>query len=310
MAGQDALAGQPSAAGGGSGETVYSPTQWVSDIWNLGQAEQQADIFMARGQPKYGYQQEPGYNISGFQYGGANKYTGRIAPTGGTQDDVKSLRDAVNWIQTLEPGHMQQFTTALYAAGYYPDSDYGKNPNQPVGGGKVFDEHAQYGARALFDDVVKYNVANPTNQKSMMEILQDRINNKVGQTKIESSTQATPGKAYDITVDDPATLRAQVVRTGQAILGRALNDKETDALVQKMTQAEVTPQKAMIQAGQDAETGGDVILQQARVDAQARMAESMKAQNPDEAGAYSELNYSSMLMNMLGGGQAPSQAGQ
>lgn len=307
MAGTDALAGSaPGTGGATSVETVYTPGQWATDIYNLGAAETQADVFMARGQTQYGYDREgkPVQDLgNGFQYGGFNSYQGSIVKVGGTQNDIRNLRSAMGWVQTLDPGRLSQFTTALYSAGYYPDGDYGKNPNAPAAGGQVFDEHAQYAARALFDDVVKYNLANPQNQKSMSEILQDRISKQTGQSKIDDATKKTPGQVYEVTVDDPATLRAQVVRTAQAILGRAVNDHETDALVAKMTQAEKDPQMARVQAGQQAQAGGDVVLQQARVDAEARIGEQIKQQDPNEAGAYAQLNYGTMLMNMLGGGQ-------
>ncbi len=306
MAGTDALAG--SAPGSAGAIESYTPAQYASDIYNIGQAESFSSVLMAKGSTQYGYLKQPGAAVGGFAGSVPNRFSGNITKTGGTQDDIRTLRSALNWVHTLDPGQTQQFTTALYAAGFYPDGDYGKNPNAPAAGGQIFDDHAQYAARALFDEVVKYNLANPQNPKSMQEILQDRIAKQTGQSKIDDATKSGPGTAYEVTVDDPATLRAQVVRTGQAILGRALNDNETDALVAKMTQAEKAPQMAKVEAGQQAQTGGDVVLQQARVDAEARMAEQMKSQNPDEAGAYAQLNYSTMLMNMLGGGQV--SAGQ
>jgi hypothetical protein len=306
--GLDALGSNGIGASATGNVPAYTAAQLGMDLYSLGNVAVNADVLMAQGQPQYGYQDVPQQNIGGAQYGGPNKFAGNIAQTGGTKPNIMTLNDAMNWMQTLDPGKMTGMNNALFAAGYYPTQDYGKTPNPPAGGGQVFDDHAQYAARSLFMDVIRYNTANPNNQKSMNEILQDRIDKKTGQSMIDTATSQTPGKVFQVTTDDPATLRATVVRTAQAILGRNVTDDESNALVNMMTKAEVTPQMAAINASQTAQTGPDVVLQQAQVDAQARLAEQVKAQNPDEAGAYAQLNYTNMLTNMLGGSAPGGQA--
>ena len=137
----------------------------------------------------------------------------------------------------------------------------------------------------------------------MSEILQERIDAKQGQSLIDQNVSGQQGSVYRVTTDDPATLRATVTKTAQAILGRAVSSQEQDALVEKMLAAERAPQEAAIQAGQTADTGSDVRLATAQVDAQAQLGEQMKAQHPDQAGAYQELNYYNMLTKMLGGSE-------
>jgi hypothetical protein len=68
-----------------------------------------------------------------------------------------------------------------------------------------------------------------------------------------------------------------------------------------MLQREKAPQEAAIQAGQTADTGSDVRLATARVDAEAQLKEKLRAQNPTEAGAYDELNYFNVLKQALKG---------
>lgn len=273
-------------------EPPYAPWQYVNDIFNIHPELARANVLMATGQPQ---------TADMGQASGA----WHTQVTGGTQNQTKTVRDAMMWVRTLPQDQLSNFTSAMYAAGYYPSTTYTKSGKPPSG--KVFDDYDQYAALKLYQDVVSYNAANPNTPKSMQDILKDRIDKKVGQSQIDQNAAQTPGQVYKITTDDPATLRASVTKTAQAILGRAVTDDEQNALVEKMLAAEKAPQEAVIGAGETAQTGSDVRLATAQVDAQAQLEEQLKAKHPGEAGAYAELNYYNMLSNMLGGGAATGQ---
>lgn len=299
----DALAG---VAVGTTGNTAYTPSQFLADIYGIStEAVASAPLLLARGDPgKTTYAQGPAGDASfSGQLQTARGVTNPVPTTiGATQNDVRSLRDAMSWVQKLDAGQVSNLASRLYAAGLYHPSNYSKGGKPP--NGKVVDDQMQYAALQLFQAVVAQNTTHPGSEKSMSEILDERIKAGAGQSLIDQAASQQKGSVYRVTTDDPATLRATVTKTAQAILGRAVTDDEQNALVERMLKAERSPQEAAINAGQTADTGSDVRLATAQVDAQAQLEEQLRAQHPDQAGAYDQLNYYNMLTKMLGGGGA------
>lgn len=213
------------------------------------------------------------------------------------QGQVKSLTDAVGMLYQYPEDKLADLTRRMYAAGMYPPQSYAKGAKPPTG--KVMDDFTRAAAINLFQTVVSYQ-----GQKSVGQVLDEFSQAGVGQDKIAKAQQAQgAGHVYNVTTDDPATLRASVTKTAQALLGRDVSDQESDALVKLMIEREKAPQQAAITAGTMADTGSDVTLATARVDAEAQLSERLKAQNPTEASAYSELNYYNVLHQALKGAQ-------
>lgn len=306
MAGTDQLSGGTGSTqpNGQKKEMTYAPWEYVNDIYGLTDPSATAPVLMAKGETFYGYKPtvKPG---TGGEWGTGEetsdkyRFRGDLMKTGGTANDVRTLRDAMNWAMRLDEKQLGMFTNAMYAAGFYHDSQYAKGSQPP--NGLTFDDQAQFAAMSLYKEVVKYNAANPQNPKSMPELLKERIDAAEGQKKIDS-TAGGQGQVYQVVTSDPATLRATVTSVAQKLLGRNVSEAEQNALVETMLQAERAPQEAAINAGQTAEGGTDIRLQQARIDAEARMNEKIKAENPNEVEAYAEMNYANVLRQMMEGG--------
>jgi len=209
------------------------------------------------------------------------------------KNDVKSVTDAVAMLYQYPPDRLAELSQRMYAAGFYPPQSYAKGAKPPSG--KVLDDYTRAAAINLFQTTVGYN-----GTKSVGEVLDAFSQAGVGADKM-AKAQQSQGHVYNITTDDPATLRATVTKVAQSILGRSVTDDEQSALVDQMMKAEAKPAEAAIQAGEVADTGGDVRLATARVDAQAQLEEQLKAKNPLEAGAFQELNYYNVLSQALKG---------
>lgn len=237
------------------------------------------------------------------------KYTpGEVDP--GAPNKYQTLNDAISQIHNFSQETLTQYTQRLYAAGLYPDKSYAKGAKPPSG--RVVTDEDVTATTNLIATAQRYiqidrdqsgNVTGQRIIKTIDEIINEFTAAGEGDRKLKAATQKQ-GQVYTVTISDPADIRAQVTRIGQAILGRALSDSEQAALVDQMLAAERSPQEAAIQAGQASDNGGDVRLATARVDTEARLQEKIKAQNPNEAAAYSEMNYVNIMREMIGGGNA------
>lgn len=214
-----------------------------------------------------------------------------------------TLNSTLSQIHNLPPEALSQYTQRLYAAGFYPDRAYAKGAAPP--NGKILTQDDISATINLLSTAQGYVQLNPDGSENVIKTIDDIINESIGaglgQQKLATSG-AKQGSVYQVTTDDPATLREQVTKVGQALLGRALDSSETAALVDQMLNAEKSPQEQAIQAGQLADTGGDVRLATARVDTEARLREQIKNQNPNESQAYAEMNYVNIMRQMIDGG--------
>lgn len=222
----------------------------------------------------------------------------------GTPATYQTLKDALADMHTWAPEKLNAYTKALYAGGFYPNSAYAKGAAPP--NGRVVTAEDRAATINLISSAQSY--LQPDGKggfkiiKTIKEIMDESIAAGLGNEKMKSNQGQQPqGQVYNVVTSDPATLRDQVTKVGQAILGRALEPHEQAALVDQMMAAERSPQEAAIKAGQTADTGGDVRLATARVDTEARLKEKVKSQNPNEAQAYSEMNYVNVMRQMIGG---------
>lgn len=205
-----------------------------------------------------------------------------------------TLNQALSEMHNWPPEKLAQWTARLYNAGFYADKAYGKGEKPPSG--KVVTQDDIYATVNLISTAQRYG-----DTKTIDEIIQDFTTAGEGQKKLDAQQKKAQGQVYNIVTDDPATLRANVTKVAQAVLGRQVTEEEQNALVNRMIQAEKAPQQAQVTAGQKADQGGDVILETARVDAEARLKEKLEADHGAEAGAYKELNYFNALSQALRG---------
>lgn len=246
----------------------------------------------------------------GQAFGGTNKYQPErdVQTSSGTYKQpalpstTMTLQTTLSMIHNLPPDKLAGYTQRLYAAGFYPDRAYSKGALPP--NGRVVTQEDIAATINLLSSAQGYVELNADGTerviKTIDEIINESISAGVGKQKSATGGQ-TQGSVYQVTTSDPASIRDQVTKVGQALLGRALNDSETAALVDQMLAAERGPQEAAIQAGQTADTGGDVRLATARVDTEARLKAQIQNQNPDEATAYAEMNYVNIMRQMMGG---------
>lgn len=263
MTAQDFMGTGASAGGITAIEQTYAPWQFYNDLLNLTGPAATAPVLMQRGELV-------------------------------SKDKKVSLRDAMANLHTMDEKQLGDLTQRMYAAGFYKDAVYSKG--HPPPNGKVVDDDTLYAAYNLYSTTARY-----AGNKSATDVLNEFAQQGEGQKKITNAQSKTQGQVYTVTSDDPATLRAQVTKTAQVLLGRSVSDTERDALVSLMVQQEQAPQQAAIQAGQTADTGSDVRLATARVDAKARLNEKLKADNSTETQAYSQLNYYNVLSQALKG---------
>jgi len=216
-----------------------------------------------------------------------------------------TLNGMLSQLHNLPPDKLLSYTQSLYAAGLYPDRAYAKGTPPP--NGKILTQDDIAATINLLSTAQGYVELNPDGServiKTIPEIINESIGAGLGQEKLKAGGK-TQGSVYSVQTSDPATIREQVTKVGQAILGRALNDDESQALVDQMLAAEKGPDEAAIQAGQIADQGGDVRLATARVDTEARLKAKIATQNPVEALAYSQMNYVNIIRQMIGSGDA------
>lgn len=214
-----------------------------------------------------------------------------------------TLNDTLSQLHNLPPEALAAYTQRLYAAGMYPDRAYAKGAAPP--NGKIITNDDIAATINLLSTAQGYVQLNADGSERVIKTIDEIINESMaaglGQQKLKSGG-STQGRVYQVETSDPASIREQVTKVGQAILGRALNDQETAALVDQMLSAESGPQEAYIKAGQQSDAGGDVRLATARVDTEARLKAQIQAQNPNEAQAYSEMNYVNVMRQMIDGG--------
>lgn len=214
-----------------------------------------------------------------------------------------TVNEALSQLHNLPPDKLQQYQNRLYAAGFYPDRAYTKGAVPP--NGKIVSNEDVIATINLMSAGQRYTQVNSDGSvrtiKTIDEIINESIAAGLGQQKVDSSTSQQQGRVYGIQTSDPATLRGQVKKVGQAILGRALNEQEEAALVTQVLNMEKGPQQAAITAGRTSDTGTDVTLATAQVDSEARLREMVEAQNPTEATAYAEMNYVNVMRQMIGG---------
>lgn len=304
-----------SAGGGEIGDpsVIYNQSQpiialhqimdWVNNVDpNMGQARGGATRPTSAIPDSYTRGPGGGGGLGSFQsayLNPASSYVNRSPGRAGTGPQYVKLNDALADLHTLKPEQLTQKTQQLYAAGFYPDKSYAKGSPPP--NGRVVTNEDTMAMMNLISTAQRYIKPDGTIIKTIDEILSESTAAGLGQEKLKSGAGSVQGQTYTVTTSDPATLRQQVTKVGQALLGRALNDSEQAALVDQMLAAERTPQEAAIQAGQTNDAGSDVRLATARVDAQARMEERIKSQNVNEATAYSEMNYVNVMREMIGG---------
>jgi hypothetical protein len=226
----------------------------------------------------------------------------RPVSIGATPPTVSTLNSFLGQLHNLPPDQLYNFTSRLYAAGLYPDRAYAKGAAPP--NGTVVTENDIAATVNLISTAQRYVQRNPDGSRNVIKTIDEIINESIaaGTGADKAKGLQGPGQVYQVTTSDPATLREQVTKVGQILLGRALGTDEQAALVDQMLAAERGPQESMIQAGQMADTGGDIRLATARVDAEARLREQIRNQNPDEAQAYAEMNYVNIMREMIGGG--------
>lgn len=246
----------------------------------------------------------------GQAFGGTGKAQPerQVVTTGGTitqpaiPSRTMSLNDTLSQLHNLPPDKLLAYQQRLYSAGFYPDRAYSKGAVGP--NGKVVTQDDIVATINLLSSAQGYVQLNSDGTerviKTIDEIINDSIAAGIGQSKAATGG-ANQGRVFQVETSDPATIRQQVTKVGQAILGRALNDQESAALVEQMLAAERAPSEQYINAARSTDTGGDVRLATARVDTEARLREQVKAQNPTEATAYSEMNYVNIMRQMIGG---------
>lgn len=213
-----------------------------------------------------------------------------------------TLNDTLSQLHNLPPDKLLAYQQRLYAAGFYPDRAYSKGATGP--NGKIVTQDDVVATINLLSTAQGYVQLNADGServiKTIDEIINDSISAGIGQNKA-SSGGASQGRVFSVETSDPATIRQQVKRVGQAILGRALNEHEEAALVEQMLSAERAPSDQYITAARQTDTGQDVRLATARVDTEARLKEKIQAENATEAAAYSEMNYVNIMREMIGG---------
>lgn len=146
---------------------------------------------------------------------GADTYGGGATP-GPVQPfgQVTSWEGALALFYQMAPQERAAIEDQLYAAGFYPDAYYSKNPKIRVPGQADSDSFSAW--RDAVQEAVRgstYANGHVSNAKSVQDVINERLSLQ------QQANVASQGRANPVTLTNPDTLRAHLQNAAQQVLG-------------------------------------------------------------------------------------------
>lgn len=201
-----------------------------------------------------------------------------------------TLTETLNLPNTMSRQELKTLTDRMRDAGLF------EGRGEPASIGNPADQNFKQAWRELISQSVQLD-------KPMWELLGESI-------KGREDVKAEARDSFTAKLSDPASIRLTAQSLARQMLGRRISDEEAEALVGQIHKWESEAQFAAFDAStaepgeRDAE--GNVL----EVDWEARMAEVLRAENPDEAAAKDQVNQYETFRTMIGGpGYGPTRRG-